>query len=398
MGTLKNLVIAVTGTFEHDVTKIKKWIDANGGRFSPTVHRGVTHLITGKDAWKQAWDTVQAANKLRVFVVTFEWLEDSLHRRRALAETQYTWEHIARQKKRDRQMTKLGPRMSTKQFNDGCEEIKKTMGLGTSKSRRPRVVARKPKKPTSILTADMHVSFLSAADDLTRRREEREAAKAKKKAEEEAATKQSSTSIVDNVSSPASANFHALRTTSFLHASPAPGVQAKIPALKDLYHYYLDTTGFEYKIVLTRCNLRANEITRYRLRILESHTKPHVYCTFIEYFPPSVGNTAGSGIHTHPEADRLRALLAPPSAAPTLPPATRAYKSLIVPMSSDFATAWRAFRHAFRDLTLLSCEERFDLSKTLYKTRAAHFSIEPFVYVRPKHGLPLGQRTQQIGL
>jgi hypothetical protein len=67
-------------------------------------------------------------------------------------------------------------------------------------------------------------------------------------------------------------------------------------------------------------------------------------------------------------------------------------------MSSDFATAWRAFRHAFRDLTLLSWEERFDITKVLYKTRASHFNLEPFVYMRPKDGLPIGLRVQQDGL
>ena len=61
MVVLKDLIIAVTGTLEHDATQIKKWVEANGGRYSPNVRRGVTHLITGKDAWKQSSDAVQAA-------------------------------------------------------------------------------------------------------------------------------------------------------------------------------------------------------------------------------------------------------------------------------------------------------------------------------------------------
>ncbi|KAF3046900.1 hypothetical protein E8E12_006237 [Didymella heteroderae] len=465
MGTLTNLVIAVTGTLGHDVTQIRRWIEANGGRYSLNVRRGVTHLVTGKDAWKKAADAVQEANKLGVLVVNFDWLEDSLHARRKLAEKQYTWENITQVKRRERQIKKLGPQMSTKQFNDGCEEIKKNTGSGTSKSCRSRVVVRKPRKSTSVLTAHMHVPYVSAGEDLARRRKEREAAKAKKKEADEAtakkteeiktiraasaapATAQSSASAADSVSSPASASSHALSTTSFQHASLTPGTQAKKFSLKDLYHYYLDSTGLEYKIILTRCNLRANEITRYHLSIPESHTKPHMYCTFIEYFPPGIGNTAGSGeaciqallefektfheglvsgmdtdapvddhqddktdvipaalsppqriTHHHPDAERLRALLTPATASTIPPPANQLYKKLIAPMSSDFATAWRTFRHAFRDLTLLSWEERFDISKALYKTRASHFAIEPFVYVRPKHGLPLGLRVQQDGL
>lgn len=462
MAVLKNLLIAVAGTLEHDATQIKKWIDANGGRYSPNVRRGVTHLITGKDAWKQSSDAVQAANKLGVFVVTFEWLEDSLHKRRRLAEKKYTWEYKTQKKKVEKRLKKMGDQADTKQFEDGCEEIKKVTGSGMSKSRRSRPVVRKPKKSTSVLTGDWHTPFVSAADDLARRRKERDEATAKKKAEKEAAKQAeiaksdraaapsmapSSCSTADNLPSPASGSSHALSTTSFEPGSLACGAQAKKTSLKDLYHYYLDCTGFEYRAILTRCNLRVNEITRYRLSLLETHTKPHAYCTFIEYFPPSAGNTTVSGdacvqalldfdktyhegtapgidtyesmngsqeddtdarpaalllpqqgIQHDPEAERLRALLAPRAASPVPLPADRPYKNLIAPQASDFATAWRAFRHAFRDLTLLSWEERLDISKTLYKSRATHFAIEPFVYVRPKHGLPLGLRVQQAGL
>ena len=446
MGTLKNLVIAVTGALPHENTQLKKWIEANGGRYSPNVRKGVTHLIAGRDAWKNASDAVQAANKLKAFVVSYDWLEDSLQKRRKLAETRYTWEYLWQERKRGRELKKLGALSDAKKFNDGCEEAKKATGTGTSKSR-SRAVIRKPKVSKSFFFADVvNVPFVSAADDLKRRREEREATKAKKV--EDAKTDRavssapslarSSTSNAENVSSLSSASSHALSMTSLQSTSPAPGPQAKKPSLKDLYHYYLDTTGFEYKIVLTRCNLRANEITRYRLSILESHTKPHVYCTFAEYFPPG-GSNAGSGdgaciqalfdfnntfhedgapglytehdealqtntpqapfphrqqdLHAHPEATRLRSVLTPPAPSATLP-----YKTLVAPTNSPFATAWRAFRHAFRDLTLLSWEERFDVTKTLYKQRAAHFGIEPFVYVRPKHGLPLGLRVQEAGL
>lgn len=460
MAILKGLTIAVTGTQDHDNARIKRWIDANGGRYSPRVLSGVTHLITGKDAWKQSSDAVQIAIKLGVFVVTFEWLEDSLHKKRKLAEKQYTWEHIAQMKRMKSQMKKLGPQASKKQFNDGCEEIEKITGSGTSKSRRPRVRISRPRKSTSVLTVDWHVPFVPAAEVLKMKREKRDAVKAKKVAQgaatkkteeadtDHAASNAPPSSTAELVSSSTYASSHALSTTSFQSVSTTPEVEAnKKTSLKDLYHYYLDSTGFEYKIILTRCNLRANEITRYRLSLLESHTKPYVYCTLIEYFPPGAGYKINSGqacikalldfektvhkgaapsmavnaapdgsqedktevltasrppphqdFHHHPEAERLRALLVPPTASAAPPSADKVYKSLIAPMSSDFATAWRTFRHAFRDLTLLSWEERFDISKILYKRRASHFAIEPFVYLRPKQGLPLGLRVQQDGL
>ncbi|KAF1349363.1 hypothetical protein EJ07DRAFT_62218, partial [Lizonia empirigonia] len=420
MGALTNLLIAVTGTFPADTSQLKKWIEANDGRYSPHVHKGVTHLITGKDAWKNATDPVQAAAKVGAFIVSYDWLEDSLQKRRKLAESKYTWEYLWQERKRRKQMKKLGTLADTKKFKDGCEEARKVTGTGTSKS---RATTRKPKPSKSFFFADVvNVPFVSAADELKRRRDEREAAKSKKA--EEAAVKKtedgkrdqtvsrtpsaalSLTSNTENLVSPCSATSHALSTTSFQTATGPAEPQAKNPSLKDLYHYYLDTTGFEYKIILTRCDLRANQITKYRLSLLESHTKPHMYCTFVEYFPPgAVFHAAPShtdhplpqqGLHNHPEAARLQSLLVPSISSPRT--SSMPYKSLIAPMSSTFDTAWRTFRHAFRDLTLLSWEERFDITKILYKSRARHFGIEPFVYVRPKNGLPLGLRVQEAGL
>ncbi|KAJ4983776.1 hypothetical protein SVAN01_10754 [Stagonosporopsis vannaccii] len=453
MGTLKNLVVAVTGTFDHEHSQLKRWIEANGGRYSPSVRKGITHLITGKDAWKAASDAVQAAVAIGAFVVSYDWLEDSLHRGRKLAEKKYTWEYKWQERRTIRQMEKIGLLADTKKFNDGCEDAKRATSTGTLKSR-TRVVVRKPKQSKSFFFGDVvNVAFVSAADDLKRKRDEREESKAKKA--EEQAVKKANQAMTDRATSTPSAtqsftsnaeatlfsppeSLYALSTTSFQPAPPVPAAPAKKPSLKDLYHYYLDTTGFEYKTLLTRCNLRSNEITRYRLSILESHTKPHVYCTFVEYFPPRGAGTTTSSSEaciqamfefnatfadtdppdlssdapsraeddaaclplpqqltpsSHPEAARLQSILAPPGPSASLP-----YKSLIAPMNSPFAFAWRAFRNAFRDLTLLAWEERFDIRKTLYKARAAALSIEPFVYVRPKAGLPLGLRVQEEGL
>ncbi|KAJ4321926.1 hypothetical protein N0V94_002638 [Neodidymelliopsis sp. IMI 364377] len=457
MGILKSLVIATTGTLTVETSQLKKWIEANDGRYSPQVRKGVTHLITGKDAWRNATDPVQAAVKVSAWVVTYDWLEDSLHRKRKLAEKKYTWEQLWQEKKRRKEMKKLGELVDTKRFNDGCEEAKKATGSGMSTTRRS--VTRKPKQSKSFFFADViNKPFASAADDLKRRREDRETARAKK-VEEDARKSEasksdrlnsctpslalSSTSNINSISAPSSATSHAPSAISAQSTSASPGPEAKKPSLKDLYHYYLDVTGFEYKILLSRCNLRANEITRYRLSILESHTKPHVYCTFVEYFPsgggvPNSGDAAcfqalidfnttftegfargadttddpthctegsgianshdrlslpQSGLHNHPHAAHLRSLLTTPTPSPTTP-----YKTLIAPMNSSYNTAWHTFRHAFRDLTLLSWEERFDVTKILYKTRARHFNIEPFVYVRPKPGLPIGLRVQDPGL
>src|SRR5690242_9841007 len=243
MGALKNLTIAVTGTFDHEYSQLKKWIEANGGRYSPGVRKGITHLITGKDAWKAASDAVQAAVKIGAFVVTYDWLEDSLHTGRKLAEKKYTWEYKWEERRAIREMEKIGLLADAKKFNDGCEEAKKATGTGTSKSQ-PRLVVRKPKQSKSFFFSDViNVPFVSAADDLKRKREEREAAKVKR-AEEQVAKKteqaktnratpaassttQSCTSNAEAASSPLSASSHALSTTSFQPALSVAGVQAK---------------------------------------------------------------------------------------------------------------------------------------------------------------------------
>ncbi|KAJ4331862.1 hypothetical protein N0V95_009793, partial [Ascochyta clinopodiicola] len=182
-----------------------------------------------------------------------------------------------------------------------------------------------------------------------------------------------------------------------------------------------------YKILLTRCDLRASQISRYRLSVLESHAKPNVYCVFVEYLPPGTGVGAvgeeecgralrdwdesfsdrGGEVKMHgPSTDdgeetttHTHSLSSQEDQATHLSPSPAApYKSLLTPLNTPFATAWRVFRHTFRDLTLLAWEERFDTSKELYKARATRFGTEPFVYVRPKVGMPLGLRVQEMGL
>lgn len=180
------------------------------------------------------------------------------------------------------------------------------------------------------------------------------------------------------------------------------------PKLEDLYHIYLDAKGFEYKLILLRSNPYLNNFARYDLRMYESHTVPHVYCTVARYIPPAGAKPAAASPPTaqtsahlpaqtatlsipstqpaqtlHPAAAHLHALITPPLPSPSTP-----YRTAIAPPNSDFHTAFRAFRHAFRDLTLLSWHERLD--PDLQRLRAQAFCIEPFVWRRPAEGLPTG--------
>lgn len=469
MAILNGLVISVTGNLPHDNSQLKKWIEANGGLYSPNVHKSTTHLLAGKDAWKSASNAVQAAVKQHAWVIQWDWLEDSLLKGRKLAEKQYTWEGKEQDKKRAREMRRLGVAADTKRFVKGCEDAKRATGTGTSKSR-PRI--RKPRVSRSVLVGDMvntPLPFVSAAETLKRKREEREAAKAAKAAEQAARKQKAATKGVnqtpdaDAPSSPhsqlPSLPSHTTASTTSSHTlaatqsspSPPPSTPAKKPSLKDLYHYYIDASGFEFKTMLTRCDFSNNTMARYRLSILESHAKPNVYCTFVEYFPPGVGDQKTAGSDAAGGADWIQALLDfnrsfpdipstsiteessieaeaandatqrytapsppanPPSIittsteparltsliAPTAPSPSRPHKSLIAPMSSPFPTAFATYRTAFHDLTLLTWEERFDTARTLYKARAAASQTEPFVWVKPKPGLPNGLQPQIRGL
>lgn len=80
-----------------------------------------------------------------------------------------------------------------------------------------------------------------------------------------------------------------LTSPSTSQSLPQPSFEGSPQAnfkLKDNFHIYLDPSGFEYNCTLVRTNLFRNSHTRYVLRLFESNTKPHSYCTVVRYAPP----------------------------------------------------------------------------------------------------------------
>ncbi|KAF7573432.1 BRCT multi-domain protein [Pyrenophora tritici-repentis] len=340
MGVLDNLTIAVTGTHPHDAKQIRSWIDKNNGRYSVVVNKNVTHLIASKEAYKARNDAVRQATDLGIDVVSYDWFDDSLQARRKLSTRRYKWEVLTKERRTRKELKRLGKAADGKKFRDGCARIKELTGSGTSDS---TAVKRKPRKNKSksffFDTSDPVVPptlFVSAKEDLLRRKAERETAKA--------------------------------------DGSTASG--------DDEVNDDLTTAGF----------------SQYNIGLLESHSKPHVYWTIAQYKPakasPQVVDNAASNIH--PEAARLQALISPPSF--TIPTSSAPYQTTLCPRNSAFDTAYTVFRHAFRDLTLLTWEERFDPGKNLQKSRAILFNTEPFIYSRPKPGMPVGMFPQEQGL
>ncbi|OAG09371.1 uncharacterized protein CC84DRAFT_1255437 [Paraphaeosphaeria sporulosa] len=457
MAVLKGVVIASVGDIKDHSGKhisneqLKKWVVNNKGRWAPEVVQGTTHLISSKDAYKKDAKAVQKAKALRIFVVNYDWLEDSLQKGRKVAERKYIWGQVRAERKQQKLLKRLGPQADSMKFNTGCELAKQDVGSGTSRKRSSGF-------------------FSSALDDLRRKREAREAEENAKKAqaantlpnrELTPATKEGSehhmppakarlasestvaalesparqqhkpedgvtsneevedASATDNTPKPSpfppglrytppssSAASHLPRPSTTPDTAVQP-VETKTanPKLEDLYHIYLDAKGFEYKLILLRSNPYLNNFARYDLRMYESHTVPHVYCTVARYIPPggvkpaaaaSTPQTNAQAPATpsppstqpvqamHPTAAHLHALITPPLPSPSAP-----YRTAIAPPNSDFPTAFRALRHAFRDLTLLSWLERLS-DPSLQRLRAQAFCIEPFVWRRPAEGLPTG--------
>lgn len=108
MPCLKNLRITSTGDVGHHPTQLRKWVEANGGRWLPSVIKSLTHLICSKDAWKRGNEAVTAAQDLdHVFIVSYDWLEDSLIKKKKLSEKKYLWEKVAKETRKRKKMRRV---------------------------------------------------------------------------------------------------------------------------------------------------------------------------------------------------------------------------------------------------------------------------------------------------
>lgn len=351
--------------------------------------------------------SVQAARLLPtpIPIVTFAWLEDSLHKRRRLAERKYTWEVEREQRRRRKTLKRLGPRADRLKFEKGCEDARGEMGSGEL-----HVVEKEEKEEGMGF-------FRSALGSLGRRREAREKEEAARargvlhaKTPTPTARHEVTTPTQTDIKSnppPASTNATPPPSTSPLSSipnllptfpSPPPTSQPSNPAnakLQDLYHIYIDATGFEYKLLLLRHHHQHNTFARYDLRLYESHSLPHVYCTLVRYTPPALPPSLPSSLPTLPSSTTPTTQHPLPTS--TTPPSTltapRPNRHLLTPPSSPFSPSFTAFRHAFRDLTLLSWHER--LETEVQRLRARAFGVEPYVWRAPGRGLPCGVMPAQ---
>ncbi|EUC33227.1 hypothetical protein COCCADRAFT_5164 [Bipolaris zeicola 26-R-13] len=386
MGILKNLVIATTGTHVYPLKQIQGWIERNGGRYSPTVHQGVTHLLASEEAYKskQRTEAVSQALSLGIHILSYDWLDDSLNARKKLPVKSYAREVLSDKRRVAKKLKRLGAEADSKKFREGCEEIRKLTGSGTSetstatrcKSRKSRSFFFSSSSSSSSSTPASApippTPFVSAKEDLLRRRAER--ATALQDAE------------VRGPSNPPTLSSNS--TSATLSSTPGDSRTQAKSHWKAEYHYYQDPTGFDYKITLAQHNVSNTLTAKYHIGLLESHTKAHTYWALAQYQPLSTNPTPPPNDLKNPditpaESEKARLLSLISSPAPLLP--STPHTTPLCPRNSPYAIAWRSFRHAFHDLCLIPWESRFDAHTAfVQKRKAARLDVEPYRYVRPR--------------
>ncbi|KAI6091917.1 hypothetical protein F4821DRAFT_254671 [Hypoxylon rubiginosum] len=79
-------------------TDVSRWVTYHGGVFKNTVEEGVTHLLATPEQFKQKLPAVKKALALKTtHIVTQDWLEDTLEKRRRQKERDYSLKEILRE-------------------------------------------------------------------------------------------------------------------------------------------------------------------------------------------------------------------------------------------------------------------------------------------------------------
>ncbi|KAF2432708.1 hypothetical protein EJ08DRAFT_695107 [Tothia fuscella] len=137
---LKKDAIAIIGDFgqSRSAENMKRWIEANGGRYATKIEEGVTHLICTKEAWAKHTASVEKAKKIKgLKIVTYDWLEDSLNAKSHRREKEYLLTTVEKADKKLKQERKKKERSALKkdvrEFNTGCKEALTVLHSGKPK-------------------------------------------------------------------------------------------------------------------------------------------------------------------------------------------------------------------------------------------------------------------------
>lgn len=132
--SLEGFTIAVTGDFgpQRSHEKMQQWVEANGGTFAFNITPEVTHLICSREHFKKKVDIVREACKIPgLFIVSFDWLEDSLMNMYPQNEAGYLLHRriqaAAKAKKAKKAVRRGKIRKAVKAFEKSCREFRKDM-------------------------------------------------------------------------------------------------------------------------------------------------------------------------------------------------------------------------------------------------------------------------------
>ncbi|KAF2670359.1 hypothetical protein BT63DRAFT_424294 [Microthyrium microscopicum] len=134
-GRLRDCVIAFAGDFGSDrpKTKLKIWVDANGGLYETKMTNKVTHLVCSGENYKTDAPAVKEARIIgNVSIVNMDWFEDTLSQENTTGkrrgEKKYEWSNILKAEKQKEKSRKRAENAKLKadmqRFADGCENAR----------------------------------------------------------------------------------------------------------------------------------------------------------------------------------------------------------------------------------------------------------------------------------
>ncbi|KAI9866162.1 MAG: hypothetical protein M1813_001723 [Trichoglossum hirsutum] len=140
-----NFTIAITGEFgAAKPADIQRWVEAAGGAFASKVDKKVTHLVSSwKDYKARVAKVKEALKNSDIHIVSYDWLEDSLQKRRPRKERgAYLMKNVEKQKRKEEKLIMRGikkvdkkiskiEKKSEKRRKQSIEEFALEMGSNT---------------------------------------------------------------------------------------------------------------------------------------------------------------------------------------------------------------------------------------------------------------------------
>ncbi|KAI9768882.1 MAG: hypothetical protein M1839_003859 [Geoglossum umbratile] len=122
---LAAFVIATSGSFgAAKRTDINRWVEKAGGVCAANIDKHTTHLVCSWEDYQAKVPKVkQALKNGRIHIVTYDWLEDALQKRRAAkARGKYLLANVEKQKRREEKLVMRGIKKVDKKIRKGLKK------------------------------------------------------------------------------------------------------------------------------------------------------------------------------------------------------------------------------------------------------------------------------------